>query len=176
MQPHLRRTSETLMRIFLKSFLAAFFLFSAGCVSVNLKPKSAQHSTDYKYFAPDASFQKIESEQTDLAWQNQKSGNTIAVLTECSETSDPTLADLEEDMTQVLSEPKVVKTENLMFEEREALRSLIDGKVDGIAVKVDVLTFKKNSCSYTLTYMGRAQGFEKEHAAFDSFLKGFKVQ
>jgi hypothetical protein len=176
MQPHLRWTSETIMQTILMTLMAAFTFLSAGCVSVNLKPKTAQHSIDYKYLTPDSSFQKIESEQTDLAWQNQKSGNTIAVLTECSETADPSLTDLEADMTQVLNESKVVKTENLMFEEREALRSMIEGKVDGIAVKLDVLTFKKNSCSYTLTYMGRAQGFEKDHSAFDSFVKGFKVQ
>jgi hypothetical protein len=44
-----------------------------------------------------------------------------------------------------------------------------------VTVDVDVLTFKKNSCSYTLTYVGRAQGFEKDHAVFENFLKGFKV-
>ncbi len=111
-----------------------------------------------------------------MAWQNQKSGNTIAVLSECSETHDPTLSDLEEDMSQALTEPKITKTEALTFEGREALRSIIEGKVDGVPVKVDVLTFKKNSCSYTLTYMGRSQGFDKDHQAFENFLKGFKVQ
>jgi len=157
------------------SILLGVSLFNVGCVSVNIKPKTLKHSTEYKYQAPASIFQKLENDQTDLAWQNQKSGNTIAVLSECSDVRDPSLADLEAETSQALNEPQVLKTQNLNFEDREALRSLIEGKLDGISVKMDVLTFKKNSCSYTLTYMGRSQGFEKDLATFESFIQGFKV-
>jgi len=150
-------------------------LLVAGCVSVNLKPKSAVHSKEYKFQAPDSSFKKIDNEQTDMAWQNEKTGNTIAVLSECSETRDPSLSDLEGEMSQALNDPKVIKTQQITFEDRDGVRSWLEGKVDGIVVNVDVLTFKKNSCSYTLTYMGRALGFEKDRATFENFLKGFKV-
>lgn len=166
---------EPLHRSLNFSILISLCFAVMGCVSVNLKPKAPLHSTEYKYQAPDASFRKLDNEQTDLAWQNEKSGNTIAVLSECSETRDPSLQDLEAEMTQVLNDHKVIQSQPLTFEEREALRSLIEGKVDGISVSVDVLTFKKNSCSYTLTYMGRSQGFEKERKVFENFLKGFKV-
>lgn len=155
--------------------LLSLSLLVASCVSVNLKPKAALHSNEYKFQAPASSFRKINSEQTDFAWQNEKSGNTIAVLSECSETRDPSLSDLEAEVSQVLTDSKVIRTQPATFEEREALRTLIEGKIDGVSASVDVLTFKKNSCSYTLTYMGRSQGFEKDHAVFENFLKGFKV-
>ena len=166
---------ESLHRAFIICILLSLPLIFAGCVSVNIKPKAPARSNEYKFQAPDSTFRKIDSEQADLAWQNEKSGNTIAVLSECSETKDPSLSDLESEMSQALNDSKVVRTQNTQFEDREALRSLLEGKVDGVAVRVDVLTFKKNSCSYTLTYMGRAQGFEKEQGVFENFLKGFKV-
>jgi hypothetical protein len=164
-----------LHRLFIISIPLSLSLLFAGCVSVNIKPKALLHSKEYKFQAPDSSFRKIANEQTDLAWQNEKTGNTIAILSECSETRDPSLSDLEGEMSQALNDPKLLKTQNITFEDRDALRSLIEGKVDGVTVDVDVLTFKKNSCSYTLTYVGRAQGFEKDHAVFENFLKGFKV-
>jgi hypothetical protein len=167
---------EPLHRYITQSLLLSLSLLLASCVSVNLKPKAALHSTEYKFQAPaSSSFRKIDSEQTDIAWQNEKSGNTIAVLSECSETRDPSLSDLEAEVSQVLSDSKVIRSQPTTFEEREALRTLIEGKIDGVSASVDVLTFKKNSCSYTLTYMGRSQGFEKDHAVFENFLKGFKV-
>ncbi len=167
MEPHLRH--------FITSIFLGLALLLSSCVSVNIKPKAAARSTEYKYQAPDSSFTKLDHDQTDLAWQNQKNGNTIAVLSECSENRDPSLNDLENEMLQVLSNTKISSTQNLVFEDREALRSVIEGKVDGIPVKVDVLTFKKNSCAYTLTYMGRANGFDKDQVVFERFLKGFKV-
>ncbi|MGZ5278293.1 MAG: hypothetical protein ACXWC9_00005, partial [Pseudobdellovibrionaceae bacterium] len=70
MAPHVRHL--------IISILLGLSLFSAGCVSVNLKPKTLKHSTEYKYQAPPSAFEKLQNDQTDLAWQNQKSGNTIA--------------------------------------------------------------------------------------------------
>lgn len=168
MEPHRRFHTRAIL-------FSLSLLFAVGCVSVNLKPKAAVHSTEYKFQAPDSSFRKIDGQQTDIAWQNEKSGNTIAVLSECSETRDPSLADLESEVSEVLTDSRVIKTENLTFEDRAALRSLVEGKIDGVSASVDVLTFKKNSCAYTLTYMGRSQGFEKDRGVFETFLKGFKV-
>jgi hypothetical protein len=117
----------------------------------------------------------MENQPTDLAWQNSKTGNTLAVLTECSETIDPSLKSLEGEMVQALDTPNTLKSENSVFEDRESLRSLVAGKVDGVPVKMDILTFKKNSCSYILTYMGKSEKFDQDHQIFENFLKGFKV-
>ncbi|PIS10958.1 MAG: hypothetical protein COT73_06520 [Bdellovibrio sp. CG10_big_fil_rev_8_21_14_0_10_47_8] len=117
----------------------------------------------------------MDSSGADISWQNPKSGNTIAIISECSEMKDPALSDLENDAAQAFSAAKVVQTTKETFSDREALRSQIQGTVDGIAVKMDILTFKKNSCNYSVTFMGRLRLFDLDHSAFEQFLKGFSV-
>lgn len=117
----------------------------------------------------------MDSDQADHAWQNQKTGNTIAVLTECSESRDPSLASIEGETINALTNPQKLKTSEVQFADRGGLRTLVEGQVDGVSVKMDVLTFKKNSCAYTLSYIGRSKNFEKDQSAFEQFLEGYKV-
>jgi hypothetical protein len=162
------------------SFIATALIVGlmGGCISVSIKNKdtTTTRSDKFKYSNPPSPFEKISSEQADLAWQNSKTGNTIAVLSECSETKDPSLSTLEGETIQALNSYQITKTGNIKFQERDALRSDVEGVVDGIAVRMNVLTFKKNSCAYTLTYLGRAKGFEKDLPAFDKFLLGFQAE
>ncbi len=158
-------------------YLIAFMVILSGCISVSIKNKDASTKSDkFKYTSPPSPFEKISSEQADLAWQNSHSGNTIALLSECSDSKDPSLQTLEGETIQALTGYQVTKTNNLKFEDRDAMRSEVEGVVDGISVKMNVLTFKKNSCAYTLTYLGRAKGFSKDISVFENFLQKFHAE
>jgi len=162
-------------RYFIFLNLLTLALIFSACVSVNLKTNAPTKSEAYGFTNPPRPFFKMKSDQADHAWQNEKTGNTIAVLSECSESRDPSLTSLEGETIQALTNYQVAKTQELTYQARAARRTLAEGSLDGIPVMMDILTFKKNSCAYTLTYMGRASGFEKERSAFDNFLKGFVV-
>lgn len=159
----------------LKLLPLLFALLITSCVSVKIKTESPTKSNEYSFVKPQGHFTKLGDDQTDHAWQNEQTGNTIAVLSECSESRDPSLTALESETIHALNNYKILKSQEFNFQARAARRSLVEGTVDGIAVKMDVLTFKKNSCAYTITYMGRASGFASEQEEFESFLKGFVV-
>ncbi len=146
-----------------------------ACVSVDLKPKAVTKSKSYQFQDPPKYFGKMESDQADFVWQNPKNGNTIAVLSECSETRDPSLSNLESETVNALTAPQILHTENVHFADRGALQSLVEGQVDGVNVKMEILTLKKNSCSYTLSYIGRSKTFEQDQKIFSQFLKGFVI-
>lgn len=157
-------------------FLFLFTLMSAvSCISVNLKSGAPKKASNYKLQPPPSPFNRIDNEETDLAWQNPQTGNSIALLTECSEQKDPSLTSLEDETIQALTNPKVLKTEEIQFQERAARRTKAEGTVDGVPVQMDVLILKKNNCSYTFTFVGRASGIEKDRPAFDSFLSGVHI-
>ena len=157
--------------------VAFIFLFGSllSCVSVDLKPKAPTKSKIYRFAEPQAPFKKMDSDQADHAWQNSKNGNTIAVLSECSETRDPSLSGIESETINALTNPQTLKTENIQFSDRGALHTVVEGQVDGVNVKMEILTLKKNSCSYTLSYIGRSKTFEKDQPSFNQFLKGFVI-
>ncbi|MEZ0392575.1 MAG: hypothetical protein ACAH59_10180 [Pseudobdellovibrionaceae bacterium] len=158
-----------------KFLLLSNLLLLIGCVNVDLKTESPTKSESYTFAEPAKPFQEMKDKQTDQAWLNPDTGNTIAVLSECSESRDPSLIALEGETIQALNSYQITESKELQFEARAARRSLAEGTVDGIPVKMDVLTFKKNSCAYTLTYVGRAKGFERDRSTFENFLRGFRV-
>lgn len=165
--------------IFLRPFrflTLAFLSIFVACVSINIKSKAPIKSIAYSYQEPDSPFKKMNSEQADAVWQNPATGHAIAVLSECSETHDPSLSALEEETLQALNNHRITKSFNFSFQERDALRSSVEGSLDGIPVRMEIMTFKKNSCNYTLTYMGRTQGFVNSLPAFEKFLQGFQVR
>ncbi len=160
----------------LRLLIVILFYFGAtACVSVNLKSAGPQKSREYQFQIPEKPFEKIKNQQTDQAWQNPRTGNTIAVLSECSDDKDPTLESLADETVHALTDHKILKTEGFNFQNRAALRTLVEGEMDGVPVQMDVVVLKKNSCAYTLTYMGRSQGIQKDRVSFEKFLKGFEI-
>jgi hypothetical protein len=163
------------MRLIAQVFLLLIFLFELGaCVSVSIKPKSPERSKSYTTVDPASPFEEFETDQADRAWQNPKTGNTIAVISECSD-RDPDLKVVENDTLNALSNSEVIHTENISYSDRDAIRTLARGKVDGINVKLDLILFKKNSCVFTLSQLGREKGFDKDKTSFEIFLKGFNL-
>jgi hypothetical protein len=163
------------MRIFAHIFLLLVFLFKLGaCVSVDLVPKGPVRSKAYSTDDPKAPFEELENDQADRAWQNPQTGNTFAVISECSD-RDPELKAVEADNLNALTNAKILQTQNIEFSDREALRTLAQGQVDGVLVKLDLMIFKKHACVYTLSQLGRDKSFEKDRKEFEAFLKGFRL-
>jgi hypothetical protein len=146
-----------------------------ACVSVSIKPPTVSKSSEYRFQPPAKPFEKMNSDQADHAWQNPRNGNTLAILTGCSPDKDPSLATLESDVIQALNTYKVLSSQDFTFQDRAAKRSLVEGTVDGIQVKLDFVIFKKRNCSYTLTYVGRSSNFDLDLASFEKFLTGFEA-
>lgn len=161
---------------FRTSLLLIFWTLSlTACVSVSVKPPTITKSTEFKFQAPGKPFEKMNNDQADQAWQNPKNSNTIAVLTECSSERDPALSSLEGDVLQALNNYKVLSSKEFQFQERAAIRTQAEGNVDGVPVQLDFAVFKKKGCSYTLTYVGKSDGFEQDRATFEKFLTRFEV-
>jgi hypothetical protein len=156
-------------------FVFALLATATACVSVNVKPATPKHADHLAYTAPPAPFAEQDSNgSADKVWQSQKTGNTIAVLSECK-TEDTRLEYLEKDTINAMTDPKVEATSRFTYNEREAIQTTATGLMDGIGIEMKVVTFKKNGCDFVLTYVGRSTSFARELDAFDDFLKGFKA-
>lgn len=149
-------------------------LVLSACVSVNIKPDQAKKAEGYQFQIPQKPFQKISTDNADHAWQSKSTGNTIALMTECSK-RDPSLTQLKNEVVQALSESETVSEESTQHSNRAALKTLSVGYVDGVKVFLDVLVFKKNACLFTASYIGRDGQYDKESASFQSFLQSLSV-
>ena len=159
----------------LKTILALATLFFVGCVSVSLNSGKTKKAQDLKMKEPQNPFHSIKTDNADYAWQSDKTGNTIAVLSECNTPTDISLKNLESDSLTALSQIKIVNSEKQTFNNREALQTTADGKVDGVPIRLDLLVFKKNYCNYTLSFVGRKSSFDSEREYFDKFKQSFEA-
>lgn len=144
-----------------------------ACVSVTLKTESNKPAEGLSYQAPSDPFEKV-GDKNYPSWIQKKSGNIISLVSECG-SQDLSLTQLQNEVLTALDESKVLKEEKVSFDNREALKTWIQGKTNGVDTKLLVMVFKKNSCNYTLSYGGKEKNFEKDIAAFDRFTTSLRI-
>lgn len=154
-------------------FFIAFTLTTTACVSVNLPGSTTKPASGVKYEEPASPFEKDSRKDVDMAWRNPKNGNVISYLSDCQDSTDPSLDSIVQGVLSGLSDLNTESTENTTMQGREARRVLAAGKVDGVSTRIDLAVFKRNHCIYILTYVGVEKSFAHNRDAFIGFLKGF---
>ena len=150
---------------------AIFYLF--GCVTIDVTGGKATPAKNIRFKPPILPFVLVPTKASDQLWVSSKTGNSISILSECGSTQDPSLEQLQTDAIGVLQDTEIQSTAVVPFNQREALSSVVSGKVDGVPVKMKVVSFKKNNCNYTLVYGSVNRNFDSEVAFFDRFFDGF---
>ena len=156
-------------------FLCGLALSLTSCVAVNIGPGKPSKADGLKYNAPREPFTEIKNTSVDHAWKNHKTGNTIAFLSECKASDEVPLKNLESESLAGLDNKQVLSSEEFQYNEREAIRSSAQGSVDGVPVRMKLVIFKKNDCTFTLSFVGRASQFNWDDSEFSKFTDSFKV-
>jgi hypothetical protein len=147
---------------------------SVGCVSISLKRGETTRSQVARFKDPSAPFEKISIAQVDSAWKNPKSGTILSYFSECAHT-DPTLESIRDELVRELGNGVIENEKQLLVQNRDALRILARGAVDGVKSTLDLLTFKKDGCIYILTLVGGNQIQPDDQKKFESFIANFEV-
>lgn len=159
-------------------FCTLFFLAASltACVSVNIGDSAqSQKSTTVKFKSPSKPFSEFKMEYVDSAWKNPSNGNSISFLSECKSAADPTLDTIYKGLISSIGRAETLSKKTFTFNNREALRSTVTGFVDGVQSKFDLLVFKKNSCTYILSYVATEANFDENLTAFETFTQNFVV-
>lgn len=147
-----------------------------GCVSVKIASDKPTKSKDIEYNQPDKPFIKIDSPNADAAWVSNQLGNTISYLSECQLNSEINLEQIESDSLSIINDLEILDSKVIDYNQREAKQTTAQGKVDGVAIKIQLLSFKKNNCNYVLSFIGVGKNFDKEISIFDKFKQSFVVK
>jgi hypothetical protein len=161
----------------MKHFFNILFLalFMSACVSVNLPGSKVIKSKDVSFKSPDKPFKSSQSPNSDEIWESTNTASTISYYSSCSE-NEPSLKSILSSSLQGLENFKILKEDNIQINEREGINSVVEGQLEGVPVKLQVIVFKKNSCSYHLTYVALKENFDKEVNDFNNFRKNFSVK
>lgn len=154
----------------------SFIFFGAvlwGCVSVQFSADEKLQKAQVKYTAPTNGFTEISSKDLDKLWRNTKDGATISYLSDCYNKADPSLDSIFKGITAQIDELFVVEKSVTDYAGREALNTVLEGRVDGVLTRFQLFIFKRNHCTYVLTYATAANVFGFHQNEFRQFVKGF---
>ena len=150
-------------------------MICSACISFKISPDT-KRSQAVSYHEPSSPFIETQLTNADKAWIDEETGNIISYQSICNESIDPDLETILQKSTSELLDRKILKKTNMEYNSRRAERVLISGQLDGVSVNLEFVIFKKNSCSYTLSFIGLPEHFNKSKDAFSNFIDGFKVQ
>jgi len=158
-----------------KFFYFALLLNLVSCVSVKLSNVEAQKSRDAKYTAPNRLFHEVPTPHLDKKWANTSNGNIISFLSDCNNPTDPSLENIFKGLTSEVDNVQIIEAVSTQFNSRAALHSTVQGVVDGVGTRFELMIFKKNDCTYILTYAAAEKSYADNREDFNKFIKGFIV-
>lgn len=72
------------------------------------------------------------------------------------------------------TESQRLNQRTIVLEGREALRTLIKGKLDGAPVYLDVVVLKMNECVFDFFYIAKPDDYDRGLTHFEGFYQGFE--
>ena len=120
------------------------------------------------------SWRRIEVDQTLLAFRDDAGEATMAVNGRCGlDGDDVPLAALTQHLFLQFTDRALRAQELVNLDGREALRSELVGKLDGVPKHYLVYVLKKDGCVYDFV---RVANDGAGHAEFDRFVRGFSTE
>jgi hypothetical protein len=115
--------------------------------------------------------------QNDLAWYSHTFQSTIQVNCSCDPEMDIPLEALTHHLLIGFTERKISEQRLANMDGREALRSLLSAKLDGVPRKMALAVLKKDGCVYDFSLIGPVdQRFSNALPHFESLLSGFHAE
>lgn len=91
---------------------------------------------------------EINSESSDYALQNEKTKSIFLFNSACRKFEGSNLNALTSSILSGLDDLQITEKKNVFYQEREAVEVTANGKLDGIARYLKIVTIQKNNCIY----------------------------
>ncbi len=111
-----------------------------------------------------------------LAFRDEANSGSIMIGGHCDRKDDDVpLEALTNHLVMGTTDREPIAEEAFPLDGREAKRTRLFAKLDGVKMGFDIVVLKKDGCVYDLVYVGKSDAFEKGASAFDSVVSGFRA-
>lgn len=155
--------------------IIAFPLLLISCVSSLLKEKPPTFSKEVHYVAPAPPFD-IRGNSVYPSWKNKKTGNVISIFSDCQPGNSISLPDLHRYIEDSIENLSRVSETAAPFQNKPSLTRVIEGEVEGNAIQIKSLAFKRLNCGYVVTLSGKPDQVLKDQNYFDQFTKSLSFK
>lgn len=120
-----------------------------------------------------AAWRRVEVTGNDLSFHNDAVSGVIAVNGECDREKDPPLRQLLMQLVIGFTEREIVLEELLPLDRREAMHAIVEAKLDGVPMMLDLYVLKKDECLYDFSYVAPPATFDGARAEYEAFVMQF---
>jgi hypothetical protein len=107
----------------------------------------------------------------DLAFRDDRHRGSVLIDVRCGERDgDAPLSVLTEHLIMGTTERSIETQATIPFDGREAMRTTLDAKLDGVPMRYDIYVMKKDGCVYDLVYVAPPEPFVAGEPAFERFV------
>lgn len=159
----------------MRGVLLGLVVLVSGCRGGLVGGMFTGHGVSYRVVEPAGPWRPMGFEDNDLAWVSPQ-GHVISINATCTGHEDPQLEVLTNHLVIGFTDREWVSKKKIQLDGRDALRSLVRAKLDGVSRSLDLVVLKKNGCVHDFSYISPA-GLEAEHQAeFDALVAGFRQE
>lgn len=119
---------------------------------------------------------QVKLSENDLAWFTEDTGHALSVNSTCREHDDASLEVLTRHLLEGFTERVPLLQRAEVVDEREALRSHFQAKLDGVPVELLLVVLKKDRCVYDFTYVAPLGHLQDRVEDLDALVGGFHVE
>jgi hypothetical protein len=163
-------------RRLLRPLLSALLLgvVVAACSSGPMRVDEKAHGYSYDAL-PVSRWAGLEiPASTDRAWQSKKGGGLVALRSVCGRYDHVTLKALTQNLINTIQEPQLASQEGFALAGREALRTVVQGKVDGVPVESVFVVLRKDDCIFDFALTARDSLDAKDREDFEAFVASLR--
>jgi hypothetical protein len=155
--------------------LAGVVLLSLGCGKPAFDGRSYQAGDVAFHIGPiPASWQPLEVEGARLAVRDPATDTILSVNAHCGRDADDVpLAALTQHLFIQFTERSIVEQRTFDLDGREAMRTELKAKLDGVPRRFRVVVLKKNGCVYDFSEIATAKANRQSDAVFEAVVSGF---
>lgn len=161
-----------------RSICFAAFLSAVGCASGGSYQGGVYQDdeTEFRLADPGSGWETLEVEDAnDLAWG--RDGAVIQVNSSCDPSLDIPLSALTNHLMIGFTERDLVSQELVPLAGREALRTHVRAKLDGVPREMILVVLKKNECVYDFAAVTPpGASFERASSDLDAMLASFETR
>jgi hypothetical protein len=119
-------------------------------------------------------WRRIDLDGPMLTFKDDGTGGSVAVNVQCGKDADDVpLSALTKHLLIGFTEREFKEEKLVPLDGREALRTVVHAKLDGVKMGLDIFVMKKDGCVYDLVYVAPPATFAQGTAGFEAFVAGF---
>lgn len=136
--------------------------------------KRARSEGSFRFGLPGAPWRPLRRlRDVQVAWVHPDQGAVIAVRAQCDDQGDSDLYQYTDHIRIDWTDWVVVKQTETRLVDRAALQTIATGRLDGVAMQLELWVVKRAGCLFDLNYVAPPARFAEGQASFATVVEGF---